>query len=72
MFINKNDLCNLSKEIVDLAECGLKERGIGEEIFLNPLYERIKQHTNPGKDLITSMNDGIKLEKIIKDYGELY
>ena len=72
MFINKNDLCNLSKEIVDLAECGLKERGIGEEIFLNPLYERIKQHTNPGKDIITSMNDGIKLEKIIKDYGELY
>jgi len=72
MFINKNDLCKLSKEIVNLAEYGLKERGIGEEIFLNPLYERIKQHTNPGKDIITSMNDGIKLEKIIKEYGELY
>lgn len=71
-FIDKNDLCKLSRNVVDLANIGLKERGIGEEIFLNPLYERIKQHSNPGKDIITSMHNGVKLEKIIKDYGELY
>ena len=71
-FIDKNDLCKLSRDIVDLANIGLEERGIGEEIFLNPLYERIKQHRNPGKDIITSMHNGMKLEKIIKDYGELY
>ena len=71
VFIDRNDLCRLTKNVVDLADSGLKERGIGEEVFLNPLYERINHHSNPGKDIITSMHNGIKLEKIIKDYGEL-
>ena len=70
-FIDKNALCKLTKDVVDLAECGLKERGIGEEKFLSPLYDRIKEHSNPGKDIITQMNNGGELEKIIKDYGEL-
>lgn len=70
-FIDKNDLCRLTREIVDLASDGLKERGIGEEIFLKTLYERIKNHTNPGKSFINYLNDGVKLEKIIEDYGKL-
>ena len=70
-FIDNKDICRLSKDIVDLARDGLKERGIGEEIFLKSLYDRIKKHTNPGKDFITSMNNGIKLENIIEDYGKL-
>ena len=70
-FIDGNELCKLTKDVVDLSDIGLKERGIGEEIFLNPLYERIKHHSNPGKDIITSMHNGIELEKIIEDYGEL-
>ena len=68
-FIDKKDICKLSKSIVDLSSAGLEERGIGEEIFLEPLYERIKKHTNPGKDIIESMHNGAKIEKIIKDYG---
>ena len=71
VFIDKNELCKLTKDVVDLANDGLNERGIGEEVFLNPLYDRIKQHSNPGKDIITSMHNGMKLENIIKDYGEL-
>ena len=70
-FIDKNDLCRLTREIVDLASDGLKERGIGEEIFLKTLYERIKNHTNPGKSFINSINNGVRLEKIIEDYGKL-
>ena len=70
-FIDKNDLCRLTREIVDLASDGLKERGIGEEIFLKTLHGRIKNHTNPGKSFINSLNDGVKLEKIIEDYGKL-
>ena len=70
-FINKKDLCTLSKNVVDLAYGGLEDRGIGEEIFLNPLYERIKRHTNPGRRIIDLMHNGIKLEKIIRDYGKL-
>ena len=70
-FIDKKDLCTLSKNVVDLAYGGLEDRGIGEEIFLNPLYERIKRHTNPGRQIIDFMHKGIKLEKIIRDYGNL-
>lgn len=70
-FIDKNELCKLTYDVVDLADSGLKERGIGEEVFLNPLYERIKQHSNPGKDIITSMHNGAELEELIRDYGKL-
>ena len=70
-FFDKKDLCGLLKDIVDLSSCGLKERGIGEEIFLNPLYKRIKKHTNPGRDLISSICKGIELEDLIRDYGKL-
>lgn len=70
-FVDKKGICNLSKDIVDLASEGLKERGIGEEVFVKPLYERIKMHTNPGKELITSIHSGVKLESIIDDYGKL-
>ena len=70
-FINIDCLCSLSEEIVDLACDGLEQRGIGEEVFLNPLYDRIKRRSNPGKDVIKSVNNGTKIEKIIEDYGKL-
>ncbi|WP_458405125.1 hypothetical protein [Methanobrevibacter sp.] len=68
---NKKDICKLSSDIVDLAAEGLDERGLGEEVFLNSLYMRIKNHTNPGKELLKSVRRGIKIEKIINDYGKL-
>jgi len=70
-FFNKKEICRLSTDIVDLASEGLKDRGIGEEVFLNPLYKRIRNHTNPGKEIIKSIKNGIKIEKIIDDYGKL-
>lgn len=70
-FINKDELCHLTKDIVDLARAGLVERGMGEEVFLDSLYKRIKCHTNPGKNIIESMHNGVKLEKIIYDYGKI-
>lgn len=71
LFVDKKELFGLTKDIVDLASSGLEKRGIGEEIFLNPLYKRIKKHTNPGRDLISSISNGIKLENLIRDYGKL-
>ena len=70
-FIDKGELCRLSRDIVDLARDCLLERGIGEEIFLKPLYDRIKRHTNPGKNIIDSIHDGVKLEKLIAEYGRV-
>ena len=70
-FVNKKDLSDLSIEILDLAVDGLRDRGIGEEKFLNPLYDRVKRHTNPGKKLLESVDDEIPLEELIIDYGNL-
>lgn len=71
-FIDIDGLCGLSKDIVDLAASGLKERGIGEEIFLNTLYKRIKNRTNPSKDIINSLNrNNKKIEEFIEDYGKV-
>ena len=70
-FVDKTALSNLSKDIVDLSAEGLKERGIGEEIFLKPLYERIEKHTNPGKDILQSLDNNESIEKLIEKYGEI-
>ncbi len=70
-FFDEKEIYELSKDIVDLACQSLENRGIGEEQFLKPLYERIKKHTNPGKDLIDLMNNNTPIEKIIEDYGEI-
>ena len=56
---------------LDLAKEGLKERNIGEEIFLEPLYRNVNERTNPGKRILDSLKEGISLEEIIKDYGDL-
>ena len=64
-------MCKLTKDVVDLASAGLEERGIGEEIFLKPLYERIKYHVNPGKNIITLLNNNTKIEDVIEEYGKL-
>ena len=70
-FIDKNEVCRLSKSIVDLASTGLKERGLGEEVFLNPLYERIKKQTNPAREMINLFNKENDIEEIIKSYGDI-
>ena len=70
-FIDRDGLCKLSKDIVDLASVGLEERGIGEEIFLKPLYGRIRNHVNPGKNIITLLNNNTKIEDVIEEYGKL-
>lgn len=70
-FINKNDVYKLAKEVLDLSKKGLEKRGRGEEEFLKPLYKRVKNQTNPGKDMLKSIHNGIHLEKLIKEYGKL-
>ncbi|WP_405275834.1 hypothetical protein [Methanobrevibacter sp.] len=70
-FVDRDGLCKLSKDIVDLASLGLEERGIGEEIFLKPLYGRIRNHVNPGKNIITLLNNNTNIEDVIEEYGKL-
>jgi gamma-glutamylcysteine synthetase len=70
-FVDMGGICKLSRDIVDLSAEGLENRGFGEEIFLKALYRRIKKRTNPGKEIISAMHEGTKIEKLIDDYGRL-
>ena len=68
-FIDEDALYILALNVLNLCRDGLKERNLGEEIFLNPLYERIEKRTNPAKDMIESLKNGGSLENIIKSYS---
>ena len=70
-FISEDKLYDLCKDILDLAFQGLKERNYGEEVFLKPIYENIKNRTNPAKRLLSLLDENISLEEIIKEYGSL-
>ena len=56
---------------MDLSKEGLEERGLGEEIFLEPLYKNVDERMSPGKRILNSLKEGKSLEEIIKDYGNL-
>ena len=42
-----------------------------KELFLNPLYERIQNHTNPAKVMLEHIEQGGNLESVIESYGKL-
>ncbi|MBR1730887.1 MAG: glutamylcysteine synthetase, partial [Ruminococcus sp.] len=68
-FIDKDELYSLTKKIVNLSAKGLSERGLGEEKFLEPLFERISSRSNPAKELYRKLDSGESLENIIRTYA---
>jgi gamma-glutamylcysteine synthetase len=70
-FVDEDALYGLAKKVVDLAASGLHKRGYGEEKFLQPLYERIKERTNPAKKVLMLRNEGTDLEDIILNYARI-
>lgn len=70
-FVCQDQLYTLAEKNVDLSKKGLKQRGFHEEVFLNPLYERIQNHTNPAKAMLEHIEQGGNLESVIESYGKL-
>ena len=68
-YIDENGLYALAKSVLDICREGLEERGFGEEIYLSPLYERIEKKTNPARSMLDRLNNGVHIDKIIKEYG---
>ncbi len=60
-FIDEDRLYSLLKQITDLARDGLAERNLGEEKFLEPLYERISRRESPAKYMLKSLENGVQL-----------
>ncbi len=67
-FVNEDKLWKLAEEIVDLSEQALIERGFGEEKFLSPLYERIRNRKNPAQTMLALLDENKSMEEIVKLY----
>ncbi|MDO4169306.1 MAG: glutamylcysteine synthetase [Lachnospiraceae bacterium] len=70
-FIDQDALYHFAGKVLDLSWRGLVKRGYGEESFLMPLYERLENRTNPGKQLLELLEQGESLEDMILAYGKL-
>ena len=68
-YLDLEDLKSLTTKILELASSGLKERGFGEEVYLEPLFNRIKRKRNPALDTIEALKGGKTLEEIIEEYS---
>lgn len=58
----------LASKIVSLAEVGLRRRGLGEEIYLEPLLERLRSGITPAelmRDRFHAGGEGAVLEKLL-------
>ena len=60
---------HLALNIVNLCREGLEERGLGEEVFVKPLYDRIINQTNPAKEMLRRMESGESMESIVRSYS---
>ena len=70
-FAEKSELSKQLVRILTLAEDGLKYRGYGEEVLLAPLFERAERMTNPAREMIEGIENGIPMRKFIERYSVL-
>ena len=70
-FIDKARLSDMLVRILELAESGLRQRGMGEEVFLAPLYERVRTLKNPSAVMVEGLEQGKNIEDYIKLYSKL-
>lgn len=68
-YVDREALHRLVREILDLAREGLRERGLGEEAMLAPLYERWEKRTNPAAEMLRMVHGGTSLEEVIRLYA---
>ena len=59
----------LIREVLEIAEDGLKKRGMGEEHFLEPLFIRAEKRTNPALEQLGKLAAGRALREVLLDYA---
>ena len=70
-FIDEDKLYELLDKVLNIAYEGLLKRGYGEEEFIEPLFERVSQRTNPARHMLDLLDEDVSLEDIIMEYGRL-
>lgn len=68
-FLDEDALYRLASSVLALCRKGLRQRGEGEERFLDVLDERVKRRTNPAKVMLARLQNGEAMEDIIKSYS---
>ncbi len=69
--VDRDALYDLVSKVLDLCREGLSERGRGEEKYLEPLYQRINNRTNPAKEMLRRLQNGESMASVIKHYAEV-
>lgn len=70
-FVEEDELYGLVASVLDLANEGLQDRGLKEEVFLKPLYDRVRLRSNPARTLLDQKDAGVAMEDIILEYARL-
>lgn len=70
-YINKDELQALVLSVLELAKKGIEKRGYDEAHFLDPLFERAKQKTNPALKYLKALENGINKNELIKRYAQI-
>ena len=70
-FATAEDVSSQLIRILELARSGLQKRGLDEEPFLEPLFERAERLTNPALELLSGLSHGDRIEKWIKRYAAM-
>ena len=68
-FFKKNDVYRLCHDLLEIARKGLADRGLGEEKYLEPLFDRVKAQESPGAYMLRHLSEGADLEEVIKEYA---
>lgn len=70
-YLEKDKLKDLVLSILNLAHIGLEKRGFGESHFLEPLFNRAKQNTNPALEYLDAISRRVPLQEIVMKYASL-
>jgi len=70
-FIDEDELWQLVLSILDLARKGLDKRGLKEEHFLEPLYDRARRKTNPALEYLNELKNGVPINELIRRYADI-
>lgn len=68
-FVNNDDVYLLCRKVLEIAERGLLDRGLGEERFLKSLFDRVRSRQSPGEYMLKCLSEGRDLEDVIKEYA---
>lgn len=69
-FVDRAGLKALCLAVLDLAKENLVQRGLGEEKFLLPLYQRAETLTSPGRVMAEALEQGVTRSEISRKYAE--